>query len=148
MPQYTQEELQKLFDTLPEELKDALLSEGTAERISEICQRYEIKEKEVPEIAKMVGNVLMGLLPPEEFRESLEKKLFIDKERAENISREVNRFILFPVKESLAEFYREIRFAPGGRITKPEKKISKEKEEIEVKEEKEPGTDIYREPVE
>ena len=148
MIQYTQKELQKLFDSLPQELKDTLLSEETAERISEICKRHQITEENVSKIAKLVGDVLMGLLPPEEFRESLERKLYINEDKAENISREVNRFILFPVKGSLAEFYKEIRFAPGGRIEAKITETKIPKEEIKHKEEEKPSSDIYRESTE
>ena len=147
MIQYTQKELQKLFDSLPQELKDTLLSEETAERISEICKRYKITEENIPKTAKLVGDILMGLLPPEELRESLERKLYINKDKAENISREVNRFILFPVKGSLAEFYKEIRFAPGGRIEAKITETKIPKEEEKYKKEKRTNSDIYREPI-
>jgi len=154
MLQYSQEQLWKLFEKLPDDLKDAILSEDTANTIREICQRNEIGEEDMPKLAKMVGDVLMGLLPPEEFTETLEKELKADKEQAKRISREVNRFILFPVKNSLEEFYKEIRFAPGGRLVKQEvKKEASEKEKPGLKEkpklkEKKPvGADIYREPI-
>lgn len=148
MAEYSQQELQKLFDSLPLELKDAILSEETAERISQISKRHKINEKNVPQLAKLVGNILMGLLPPEELPETLEIKLGIDKERAQDISREINRFILFPVKKSLAEFYREIKLAPGGRI---ERREIEKKEEVEMPQRegvKKPVSDIYREPLE
>ncbi len=148
MPEYSQQELQKLFDSLDPELKETLLSEETAERISQISKRHKINEKNVPRVARLVGNVLMGLLPPEELPETLEIKLGIDKEKAQDISREINRFILFPVNERLAKFYREIRLAPGGRI---ERREIEKKEEIEIpkrKRGKKLTTDIYREPIE
>ena len=152
MPQYSQEQLWKLFETLPQELKDAILSEDTANTIREISQRYGIKEEEIPQFAALVGDILMGLLPPEELPVTLERELNIDTETAEKISKEVNRFILFPVKDSLVEFYKEIRFAPGGRLIKPEKeKKEKRKKEIgeELKKEEKPyQPDIYREPIE
>lgn len=148
MPEYSQQELQKLFDSLHPELKETLLSEETAERISQISKRHKINEKNVPRVARLVGNVLMGLLPPEELPETLEIKLGIDKERAQDISREINRFILFPVNKRLAEFYQKIRLVPGGRI---EKREIEKKEEIEIPKRergKKLTTDIYREPIE
>ena len=151
MPQYSREQLRKLFDKLPDELKDAILSEDTANTIREICQRNEIKEGDISRLAEMVGNILMGLLPPEDFQGALESDLNIERNKAEKTSREVNRFILFPVKDSLKEFYKEISFAPGGRIIQPEakgkaetlKSVSRFK-----KERRKPKSDIYREPVE
>ncbi len=157
MAQYSQEQLWKIFEALPDELKDALLSEDTANTIREICQKNEVQEKDVPRMAAMVGDTLMGLLPPEDFSRRLEKELVIDKERAEKISQGVNRLILFPVKDSLVDFYKEISFAPGGRIIKPEMKEkvmpeikkAKEREKKEKIPKKESSqADVYREPIE
>jgi len=150
MPQqYSQEELQKLFDLLPDELKSVILSPETGEKIGNICQRYELHEAEISILATLVGNILMGLLPPQMFLKILIEKHGLDEETAESIFREVNRFILFPVKNFLTEFYPEIRFIPGGRIetlkpTLPETETKK----IEEKPKEEKKEDIYREPVE
>lgn len=150
MPQqYSQEELQKLFDLLPDELKSVILSAETGERIRTICQRYQLHEAEISILAALVGDILMGLLPPQMFIKILIEKHGLDEETAESIFREVNRFILFPVKNFLAEFYPEIRFIPGGRIeplkptpTLPESEVKK------IEEKEEPKEDIYREPIE
>jgi len=153
---YTQKEIQKLFESLPEELKETILSEETAETIRGICERHSVSDKVIPEVARLVGEILIGLLPPENLPRVMEKNLGIDKEKADSVSREINRFILFPVKDSLAEFYQEIKFAPGGRIeikkeeteTLLKKPLETEKKE-EYKEDKEKRTmtDVYREPV-
>jgi len=151
MPQYSQEQLRKLFVKLPDELKDAILSEDTADTIREICQRNEIKERDIPRLARLVGDALMGLLPPEDFQGALESDLNIERDKAEKASREVNRFILFPVKDSLKEFYKEISFAPGGRIIAPEAKGNPETLKPvsrSQKERRKPKSDVYREPVE
>ncbi|MBU2579086.1 hypothetical protein KKA09_03145 [Patescibacteria group bacterium] len=162
LQQYNQKELQGLFEVLPEELKDAILSEQTAETIRKICERYKIEERNMSEIAGLVGNVLMGLFPPENFLASLQVELNIEKEKSQNIFQEINRFIFFPVKNFLIEFYPEIKFAHGGKVADEsiaiEEKFAKEKlEKIESekaapieesKETKKTGDDVYREPIE
>lgn len=147
MVKYSEKQLWGLFKVLPDELKDAIFSEDTANNISSICQRHEIEDEKVSKIAELVGNSLMGLLPPDEFQNSLEKEVNIDPEKAKKISQEVNRFILYPVKESLTSLYK-IEFAPGGKIIKPTlEKKEKEKEKIRS-DEKTPSTkDIYRESI-
>lgn len=153
MSQYTQKELRKLFDTLPQELKDAILSEETAGTIRQICQRNQVKEKDISKVAEIVGNVLMGLLSPKESLISLEKELGLDKEKTQSIFREITRFILFPLKNLLIEFYPETKFVPGGRIeTKKIEDFSKSeepiKEQIDIDQEKikeQKTDDIYRE---
>lgn len=148
MPQYNQKEVWKLFEGLPDNLKDALLSESTANTISDISKRYEIKEEKIPRMAEIIGNVLMGISPPEELPQTLAKELQIERERARKISQEINRFILYPVKSSLAEFYK-IEFAPGGRLVKPEpEKEIAPKERPTPKQKKPVEEDVYRESVE
>lgn len=139
--EYSKEELWKLYDKLPGELKKAVFAEETAENIFNICGRNGIEEGEkISKVAKYIGRVLMGLLPPNEFQETLEKELGLGKEIAKDITREVERYIFHPVKAELEELYK-IEIAPPARptgITPP----PQEKPPVPSK------TDIYREPIE
>ena len=146
MPKYSEKQLWDLFNKLPDDLKDAIFSEDTADSILSICQRYKIEDKKISKVAELAGNSLMGLLPPDQLQGSLEKDLALDFKIAKKISQEINRFVLYPVKESLSSFY-EIELAPGGKIMKltPEKK---EKKKIEPAKEEPSTKDIYREPIE
>lgn len=133
MPKYTKEQFWKLYQNLPQELQDALFSGETGTNIYETCKRNEIEEN-LSQIVDYVGQVLMGLLPPEEFQEALETEVGLEKEVAKKVSFEINRYIFRPVKESLRLLYEEER---------------PEKEELPEKEEKKPKKkDIYREPIE
>jgi len=138
--EYTKEELWKLYDKLPEELKEAIFSEGTAENIFNICSRNGIEDERISKVALYVGRVLMGLLPPNEFQETLEKELKFEKEVAKGIAREVERFIFYPVKADLEKLYK-IEIAPPARPTRvtppPEEKPPTP-----------PAEDVYREPIE
>ena len=82
----------------------------------------------------------MGLLPPNEFLETLEKELKLEKEITKGINEEVERYIFYPVKAELENLYK-IEIAPPARptgITPP----PQEKPPAASK------TDVYREPVE
>ncbi|ATZ61793.2 MAG: hypothetical protein BME93_04130 [Methanosarcinales archaeon Met12] len=78
---YSQEHLLKLFRKLPQELKEMILSEETADNAYNIRQRYNIDS----EIAQYIGFVLVGVLPPDEFQETLEKELGIKLEIAKKV---------------------------------------------------------------
>lgn len=144
MPEeYTKEQFWKAYEKLPQELKEAVFSEETAENIWDICTRNGIDDERISEVARYTGRVLMGLLPPDELAGTLEKKLELDKEMAERISRGVNRFILYPVKARLEELYKTEIVPIAGKPVRP----APEKEAGEV-EEKPKREDIYREPVE
>ena len=125
MPDYTKEQFWKLYEKLPEELKDAIFSEETANNISSVCERNKVEIEKVSEVARYTGRVLLGVLPPDEFQKTLEKKVGFKKEIAKKVAQEINRFILFPVKESLAALYKtEIAPPAGGPAVPPSAKPS------------------------
>jgi hypothetical protein len=140
--EYTKEELWKIVEKLPDELKEAIFSEKTAENIFSICTRYGIEEGEkISKVAKYVGRVLMGLLPVNEFQETIEKELKLEKEVAKGINREVEMLIFYPVKNQLEEIYK-VEIAPPARPTKITPPPTLEEKPSP------PKRDIYREPIE
>ncbi len=144
LEKYTPEQFWKLYQKLPQDLKDVLFAEETGNNIYEICKRNEIEEN-LEAIVDLIGQVLLGLLPPNEFQETLEKELKLEREVAKKVNHEINRFIFYPVKASLEELYK----MPLTPTTEP--KITPERPiipKIEKKPEAPPKRDIYREPIE
>jgi hypothetical protein len=138
--EYTKEELWKIFEKLPDELKEAIFSGETAENIFNICTRNGIEDERMSKVAKYVGRVLMGLLPPNEFEEILEKEVGIGKEAAKSIRRDVEMLIFYPVRKQLEEIYK-IEISPPA---KPKITPSPSFEKKPTP----PKKDIYREPIE
>ena len=138
--QYSPEEIDKILQNLPEELKEAFFSLETVEVIHNTCKTYGIRDEKVSTIVDYVGQVLMGLLPPEEFQKNIEKEVGLPKVLAGAITREINRFIFYPVKTSLEELYK-IEIVPPAKPTK----ITPPPEE---KPPAPPGKDVYRETIE
>jgi len=142
--EYSKEQLWKLFEKLPQELKEAVFSEETAENISEICARNKIEESEkISSVAKYTGRVLVGLLPPTDFQETLEKEVKLAKERAKRVAQEINRFIFYPVKSSLEKIHEVEITAPAKPL-----KATPRPEEKPPALPKEAKEDVYRESVE
>lgn len=134
--EYSKEELWKLYETLPEELKEAIFSEKIAEDMFRICERYGIEE--CSKLSKIVGYTFLGVLPPFEIQKVLQKELFLSSEKAKRISDELYRFVFYPLKNSLASLYSKEFKIPQ----------EKEEEEAKIKKEIEEKRDIYREPIE
>ncbi len=132
---YTQEEFQKLYKDLPRELQDALFSEETGNNIDKICRRYDIEDK-FSDILNLVGQTLLGLLPIEEIEKVLIRDVGLSMSESKEISREITRFIFFPVKDGLTEVY--------GIGSQSEKVLEKE-EAIPVTPQE---SDSYRESIE
>ncbi|OGZ23545.1 MAG: hypothetical protein A3A08_01605 [Candidatus Nealsonbacteria bacterium RIFCSPLOWO2_01_FULL_41_9] len=155
---YTKEQFWKLYEKLPQELKDALWAEETGNNIEDICQRYEIEEN-VGDIVDLVGQVLVGVLAPKDFQETLEKELKLEKNTAKKAAQEINRFIFYPVRTELEKLYQTKTTPVAGAVTpspiKEEPFDAGHSAELsrspQGKEEKptEPGkADSYREPIE
>lgn len=131
MIEYPKEQLWELYQELPKEIQETIFSESTADKIHSICTRNKIEDTEkISKIAKLSGYVLLGLLLPEELEGSFISEIKIKKEEAKQISKEINRFIFLPIKDSIEALY-------GVKITP---KVNEEKN-------KKTGKDSYREAV-
>ena len=135
------EQFWKLYEKLPQELKDALFAEETGNNIYDICKKNGVEEN-LEAIVDLIGQVLVGVLVPEDFQETIEKELRLEKKAAKKITQEINRFIFYPVKPALEQLYK-IEIAPS------EKPTEKPGVETRPKEPEAPPTkDTYREPIE
>ena len=151
-PTYTKDQLWKLYDKLPAELQEAVFSEETAGYIGTVCERYGLEENKISEVAKFVGRVLMGVLPPKSFQEVLAKEIGLKKDAAQQISHEINRFVFAPVKDHLNQIY-HIGTEPPKKTAIPLEEAQESKPEQETTappktEEKPTRPDAYREPLE
>ena len=139
---YTSEQFWKLYQNLPQELKDALFSEETGDNIYEACIKNGQEDK-LGDVVDYVGQVLVGILPPTDFQKALEQELGIAEEPAKKIAQEINRLIFYPVKTALEELY-NIGFALPNGPTAPTAPATTEPTEQEMPQ----GDDSYREPLE
>lgn len=115
LKKYTSEQFWKLYEKLPQELKDALFSDETGNNIYEVCQRNEVGEN-LEDIVDLVGQVLTGVLAPDDFQGILEKELKLEKEIAKKTAQEINRFIFYPVRTELEKLYQTKVVAPSPTI--------------------------------
>jgi len=135
MEELSRDELWAIYNTLPATLKDAIFSEDTADAIFNICKLYEIDKNS--EVAKIIGRILMGLLPPEFLRDTLQEEIGLKEDIAKKTTMELEHFILNPVKKELDALYEEIE-------GKEEKPVGDTKEQPTEEPKKE---DSYREPI-
>ncbi len=106
MPNYPQEQLSQLYEKLPQELQDAIFSEENGQNIQDICKKNGVNnEDQVLDTIRNTAYVLMGLLPPNELADVLEKEVNIEGKVAQQISREIKRFVFYPVKKTLEALY-------------------------------------------
>ena len=133
MEKISQDKLRAIYKTLPDNLKDAIFSGETADAIWNICKLHDVDK--TSSVAKIVGRVLMGLLPPKMLTETLQDEMSLNEDIAKKIGMEIEHFIFNAVKNELDALYEE--------------NDNTKKEIIET--EKEPAhqekSDTYREPI-
>lgn len=149
--QKLKEQYPEIFENLPKELADLILSNETVSKISEICLNNEIEnEEKIEKVAYLTSLVLLGGLKPEKFSKNLQKELDSSL-LGEKIAQEINQSIFSQVKESLEKLY-EIEVAPFGKPAPSKQPPTEPVAQVEPPPLKEPPSpkkpDIYREPTE
>ena len=140
---YTTEQLWKVYEKLPQELREAVFSEETADAIFNSCERNNVEE--VSRIAYYVGLVLMGLILPQEFSGVLIADVKLPKTLADAIARDINRLVFYPVKPALEQLHR-MEIEVTAKITTPNPPTETQEKSEETEERG--GPDTYREPLE
>lgn len=158
--QYTREQLWKLYQALPEDLREAMWSPESAESIQAACERNGVEAEKIPKITEYVGNVLLGILPPEDFQKTLQKEVGFKNGTAKKVAQEIYRHIFFPVRGLLEELY---KVDIAARLAKPsaqpsakakpagqprEEAASEETAEAPPAKAKPKKPDVYREEIE
>lgn len=96
----------KTYETLPDNIKEALFSEENFRIISDICEKNGITDEEVrSQLTKYVGRTLMGQLPIREFPIILELELNLETEKARDISWDIDSRIFSHLRISLNKLY-------------------------------------------
>ena len=131
------EQFWKLQEKLPQELRDALWSPETGDDIYETVERHEVAEHG-QKISWLVGQVLLGLLLPQELEKEIEE-LGVKDKVAKAVARDLNRLVFYPVKPALEQLHK-MEIEVSAKIVTPQPP-----EESEEKPEEQKGEDPYRE---
>lgn len=131
--EYPQEQLWKLYENLPERLRELIFSEEIANIIWNICQENKIPDNDVSKISGAAGRVVLGVLPFDKFQETIQAELKIKENIAKKIFLDINRLIFSQIKEDATKIHDD------------QKDIGTE---LKEKTKRPPSKDTYREPVE
>ncbi len=145
--QNTEQEFWKTYETLPDNIKEALFSEENFNIASEICEKNGVTDEEIKnQLVKYIGRTLMGQLPIREFPIVLELELNLDTEVARSISWDVDSRIFSHLRISLNKLY-----APDVAEKREVEDNKETTEEIKPEAVKKPEPvnekDSYREPL-
>lgn len=100
-----QQQLKLVFPTLPEKVKDLLLSPDLNTRIESIASRYTLNDITTGALIRITVRLLAGIIPPTQFVSSIIDEIDIPRERAALIAQEINRDIFNAIKEDLKQIH-------------------------------------------
>lgn len=158
VPPYQKEQLVKLFYGLPPELKDAMGSLETIDFIDQSCEKNGVHDVKLQnKVADIVGNILLGILFPGDLEQEIKRQTGIEGNAAKTLAREIDRFVLYPLKPVFELLHKEV--APAGtQLPRQEENAitsaTLQREMIKTETQKKPariksaGTDKYRESIE
>ncbi len=95
MEEYTKEQLMELYGQLPENLKKAVFSTEIGDLIKKICDENDL-DSSYSDLLKKVGYIFLGILSPNEFKETLENPAVFSR---------INNEILLDLKNELEPLY-------------------------------------------
>lgn len=102
---YTQEQLQKRYEGLPEDLKRAIYSVETADAIQEISKKYGLMIDQMGELAAETGLLMLGFTSPKDYIKNISARAGADIDTAKKIAEEINTEIFSKVKEHLKKLH-------------------------------------------
>lgn len=108
MTDYPPKYLKELYVKLPDELKEMIPSEKTANNLWDICIRNNLTQQdEIIKVSKYTGYVLLGLLPPENLSKTLLEELKIEEDLAQKLGDEISQVVFHPIKNTLELLYQK-----------------------------------------
>ena len=95
------------WDTLPDNLKEAIFSEVNADIVWRVGEANHLNEGKIREIATVAGDVVMGFLhpDPDDVSREIQARINIPRPLALDIAKELARKIFLPLKNDLDRIY-------------------------------------------
>lgn len=131
------EEIQKKFDSLPEDLKWAIMAANADQKITEIGKNYELNVAQMGQLSLETHAVMLGFTHPEKFEESVKASLGLPEEKIGLIIRAVNEKILKGIKEKVLALYGKKPEEESDKESAPAKVEPTAKPEVRQEEEEE-----------
>jgi len=104
---YTQEEILKKYQSLPEDIQEAIFSMDTANIIQKIAKENSLNVEKMGTLADETGLLMLGITKPSEFISNLASRLSINNETAKKVGQAINTQIFAKIRESLKKLHEE-----------------------------------------
>lgn len=104
-PQINEETILKRYESLPDDLKEALMGVSTADALYDIGRKANLNVEKIGALAEEVGLIILGFTPSANFISDLKTALGVNEEKASEIAGQVNERVFLPIRESLKRLH-------------------------------------------
>jgi len=115
----------KKFNSLPEEIQDIIYSPITEEAILDIGEKYELHLDKLDTLQLATEAVMTGDVPAAQFIPHLKKELSVDQQTAEKIGKEIDTEVFENIRDAIKSLSQPkeveaVQEKPAGTPTTPE----------------------------
>ena len=96
MPELTREEKLKLLEKLSPHLQELMTSENTGATLLYLGQKYHLSDHQVRLLSKILGDVVLGIIPVTNLSSEISTKVAIDRQTASGLAQDLDDLILSP----------------------------------------------------
>lgn len=101
MIEITIEQIQEKFNSLPEELRWAIMSSNVDEKITELGRMHNLTVQQMGQLSLETHAVMLGFTHPDKFEESVRLSLGFDKDKTSLLINAINEKILKEVRDQV-----------------------------------------------
>ncbi|MFA5024809.1 MAG: hypothetical protein WC523_07750, partial [Patescibacteria group bacterium] len=108
MPSKIPSQIIERYNSLAQELKEALFSDATSDIINRVCDFYHLSDEKADLLTLLIGDVLMGFVHYNDFSKILAEKMAGNTVVAQSIAKEIDKELFLPLRKFLREVYKPI----------------------------------------
>ncbi|MEX0931499.1 MAG: hypothetical protein WDZ88_01990 [Candidatus Paceibacterota bacterium] len=118
MTRFSLEILRDKYNSLPEDLRNAVIEVPANDLLYDIAERHDLDEEQIKRLADETGYVILGLTPAREFFTHLRNGLKLDSDTLREIAQEINDQIFSALREKMRQHHGDAHVAPAQEETK------------------------------
>jgi hypothetical protein len=97
--EYTSKQLENAYNNANPKIRDILNDSWVSEKTAKIGQEFNLRIDKIDSLVKLVGLVLLNMIPIANFIKVLEEELFVDEEFAHSLSSTIDQEIFEKVRK-------------------------------------------------
>lgn len=103
------DEFNKTYADLPDDVKNAMASMKTANSIYNTARSQKLSLENIPRLAEITGDVMLGKLPIDFFTNTIQAELYMDHAKARRVAESITNEVFSPIAVGLSQVQANIK---------------------------------------